>query len=113
MSSVRSRVLPETTASEALGAAYGWWTPHFASLSPLGLDRTPDFSRMAEQAQEAGQAALRHWRALAELQIRTADEAYRLASSHADRRREALTRMMETLWPAQAGARPGEEAARV
>ena len=111
MSSVRSRVLPETTASEALGAAYGWWTPHFASLSPLGLDRTPDFSRMAEQAQEAGQC--RHGRALAELQIRTADEAYRLASSHADRRREALTRMMETLWPAQAGARPGEEAARV
>lgn len=113
MPSARSRVLPEIAASEAVSAAFRWWTPPFATPGPVGLDRTPELARMAEQAQETAQTVAGHWRALVELQIRAADEAYRLAASHADRRREVLTQMMETLWPARAGARPKEEAARV
>jgi hypothetical protein len=82
-------------------------------MSPPGLDkamlRTPAFGEMAEQAHDATLAAVRHWRALTELQITAANEAYRLAVSHAEQRRVALAQYMETLWPAQAGAQPQEE----
>jgi hypothetical protein len=91
----RSRVLPEAAAGEALSAAYRVWAPAFS------------------QAQEAAHAAAQHWRALAELQVKAADEAWRLAASHADHRREALTQMMNALWLAPTGVTPKEEAAHV
>jgi len=102
MSVARSRVLPEVAATEALSAAYGWWAPALAALSPPGLDRTASFGGMAEQAHDATVDAVRHWRALTELQISAASEAYRLAASHAERRREAMAQFMEALWPATA-----------
>ncbi|MGZ3274164.1 MAG: hypothetical protein ACXU82_10995 [Caulobacteraceae bacterium] len=105
----RPSALPEVTAAEAASAAYDWWAPALISLSPLGLDRTPTFGRVAEQAHEATLDAVRHWRALTELQIKAADEAFRLATAHAERRRETLTHFMETLWPTPAGAQPQEE----
>jgi hypothetical protein len=101
----RSRVLPEFAASEALSAAYGWWAPALAPMSPPGLDRTAVMDGMAGQAHDATLAAMRHWRALTELQIAAANEAYRLAASHAERRQEALAQFIDTLWPAAAAAK--------
>jgi hypothetical protein len=111
----RSRVLPEFAAGEALSAAYGWWAPALASMSPPGLDKAmfgaPAFGGMAEQAHDATLAAVRHWRALTELQITAANEAYRLAAAHAESRQAALAQWMDTLWPAV--AKPKPEAAHV
>ena len=110
----RSKVLPQAVVPMALGAAaYDCWAPALASLSAFSLDKAPGLDRMAEQTHEATRAAVRHWRELTELQIRTANEAYRLAASHAESRRQALTQFMETLWPTSAGARPQEESANV
>ncbi|HEY4029397.1 MAG TPA: hypothetical protein VGM25_03565 [Caulobacteraceae bacterium] len=83
-----------------MSAAYGLWAPSFT------------------QVHEAAEAAAQHWRALAELQVKAADEAWRLAAAHAERRREAMTQFMNTLWLAHAGAAPAiaaspEEAAHV
>lgn len=113
MTSVRSRVPPQATADEVLSAAYGWWAPAFASLSPPGWDRAPGFKGMAEQTREATAAAVRHWRGLTELQFNASHEAYRLAASHAEHHLQALTQLMETLWPAPAAARAAEERANV
>jgi len=104
-----ARSLPDAAAAKAVSAAYDWWTPALAALRPLGLDREPAFDRMAEQAHDATLDAIRQWRALTELQIKAADEAFRLATAHAERRRETLSHFMETLWPTTAGARPQEE----
>ena len=105
----RSRALPDVTAAKAASAAYELWAPAFASLNPLALNREPAFGRMAEQAHEATLDAVRHWRALTELQIKAADEAFRLATAHAERRRETLTHFLDTLWPTSAEVRPQEE----
>jgi hypothetical protein len=113
MSVARSRVLPETAAVDALSAVYGWWAPALTSLSPPGLDQRAVMGGLAEQAHDATLAAVRHWRALTELQMTAADQAYRLAASHAESRRAALAKFIETLWPAQAGARPQEECPNV
>ena len=104
-----ARSRPEAAAAKAVSAAYDWWAPALASLGPLGLSREPAFSRMAEQAHAATLDAVRQWRALTELQIKAADEAFRLATAHAEHRRETLTHFLETLWPASAEARPQEE----
>ena len=85
----RSRVAPDA-ALEAVSLAYGLWAPAL------------------KQAHDATAAAARHWRALVDLQINAADEAYRLASSHAERRNEALTQMMDKLWPAEAAREPAD-----
>ena len=77
----RSKVLPEAADFQALSAAaYDCWAPAIASLSAFGLDKAPGLDRMAQQTHEATRAAVRHWRELTELQIRAADEAYRLAA---------------------------------
>jgi hypothetical protein len=86
----RSRSVPEAGAVQALSAAYGLWAP------------------AVSQAHEATEAAARHWRALVDLQITAADEAYRLAASHAERRTDALNRMLQTLWPAQPAKAPAD-----
>ena len=99
MSAARTPVAPS-----AVPLTFDWWTPAVASLAPLGLDKAPAFGAVAEQAHEATLATFRHWRALAELQMTAANEAYRLNSSHAESRRQALTQLMETLWPAPAAA---------
>jgi hypothetical protein len=95
MSVARSTVVSDVVAPQALSAAYGLWAP--------ALTRT----------HEAVEAAVSHWRALAELQINAADQAYRLAASHAERRQEAVTQMLETLWPVLAVALSKTEAADV
>ena len=97
----RSRAAPSVAP-----LTFDWWTPALASLSPLALDQTPAFGAVAEQAHEATLATFRHWRALTELQVSTVNEAYRLASSHAESRRQALTQLMETQWPASSAAEP-------
>lgn len=95
MSVVRSSVVSDAVSREALSAAYGFWAPALT------------------RAHEAAEAAAQHWRALAALQISAADEAYRLASSHVERRQEAVTQMVETLWPVMAAALSKKEAAHV
>ena len=95
MSVARSSNVSDSAAREAMSAVYGFWAPALT------------------QAQEAAQAAALHWRALADLQIKAAQEAYSLASSHAERRREAVTQMVETVWPVLAAAVSKKEAAHV
>ena len=107
-----ARPLPEAAAAKAVSAAYDWWPPALASLSPLGLSREPAFSRMAEQAHNATLDAVRQWRALTELQIKAADEAFRLATAHAEHRRETLSQFLETLWPTSAATRTQEDSPR-
>jgi hypothetical protein len=112
----RSRAKPEAAAVAAVSPAFDWWMSAFESLSPLDRNASA-WGRVAQDAHEAGEAAARHWRALAEIQVAAAGEAFdaglKLATAQAERRREALTHLMETLWPTPARARPREEAARV
>ena len=44
-----------------------------------------------------------------ELQVKATDLAFCVASVHAERRREAITHFIETLWPTTAGAKSQEE----
>lgn len=95
---------------------YGWWASAFETLSPLGRNNAA-WSRMAHEAGAASEAASSHWRTLAELQMNAVGQAFdaslNFAVSQAERRREAMAQMIETLWPALAAAQPTEEAARV
>lgn len=113
MSVARSRVAPE--AGPVVAPAYGLWLSAFEPLSPLSRGNDA-WSRMARDSREATDAAARHWRALAEMQMAAAGEAFnatlKLAAAQAEHRRQALTQVMETLWPAQAPALAEEEAAR-
>ena len=115
MSAARSRVIPEA-ADPIATPAYGWWLSAFESLSPLGRNNGA-WSRMAHDSRGATEAAAQHWRALAEMQMAAADQAFNatlnLAASQAERRREALTHVMETLWPTPARAHPQEEPSHV
>lgn len=110
----RSKSLPETAAQAALESLEGWWSPAFAPLYPMGLDKAHPWSRMATEAQGAAEAAAGHWRALAQVQMNAAGQAFSaslsLANAQAEHRREAMTHLMALLWPAPAVT--PEEAAR-
>jgi hypothetical protein len=95
MSVARSTVVSDVVAPQALSAAYGLWAPTLTRVH------------------EAAEAAVSHWRALGELQVNAAEAAYRLASSQVEHRQEAVTHMLETLWPVLASALSRTEAARV
>lgn len=113
MSVARSRVSPEAAA--VVAPAYGWWLSAFESLSPVMRGDGP-WSRLAQDSREATDAAGRHWRALAEMHMAAAGDAFdatlKLAAAQAEHRRQALAHVMETLWPAPAPALAKEEAAR-
>ena len=114
MSVARSSASLEAAAPLA-APAYGFWLSAFESLSPLSRGHGA-WSRMARDSRDATHAAAQHWRALAEMQMAAAGEAFnatlKLAASQAEHRREALTHVMETLWPAAALTPAKEEAAR-
>lgn len=113
MSVARSRIAPEAAAALA-PPAFGWWLSAFESLSPLARGDGA-WSRMAQDSRDATHAAAQHWRALAEMQMAATAEAFnatlKLAASQAEHRRQALTQVMETLWPAPVPTKE-EEAAR-
>ena len=100
----RSKILPEIAAADAISAAVQLWVPAFASLKPWVFDQGPTFRCLVGQTFNATLDATWPWRALSDLQIKAAEEALRLAAAHADSGRKTLSDLMETLWPAQAGA---------
>lgn len=112
----RSRTMPESAAQAALESLESWWSPALASLYPMALDKAHPWSRMAEQAQGAAEAAAGHWRALAEVQMSAAGQAFsaslNLATAQAEHRREALTHVMRLLWPTPAQPFVQEETLR-